>query len=107
MLKMDLEYESGVFFIRLIGNLTKSNTHKLNNYILPILKKHKIKKVIINLSKINTIDELGVEAILNIKCIVKLNKGDVRLCETDYFTLSKLKRLHIKNFLSEYAALKQ
>ena len=106
MLKMDLEYESGVFFIRLIGELNKNNTVKINNYILPIIKKHKIRDVIINLNRLDNIDESGVEAILNIKCIVKLNKGNIRLCGASKFILLKLKRVHIKNFLSEYTALK-
>ena len=106
MLKMDLEYKSGVFFIRLIGKLTKKNSSKINNYLLPVIKKHQINNVIINLSNLKEIDDSGVEAILNVKCIVKLNKGNIRLCGTNSTILYKLKRLHIKNFLSELAAIK-
>ena len=37
MLKMDLEYEGGILFIRLKGMLNRRNNHKINNYLVPIL----------------------------------------------------------------------
>lgn len=107
MLKMDLEYKSGILFIRLEGNLTKRTNHKIYNYINPALVKHKIKYVIYNLQKLILIDEYGTDAILSSKCKVKKNNGKIYLCNVSEEVLKKIKRLRIKEFSSELNALKQ
>lgn len=106
MLKMDLEYERGILFIRLEGNLIRKNNYKINNYIIPILNKHKIKYVIYNLKNLKSIDESGIDSILNTKCIVKKNKGKIFLCEVNELISYKLKRLKVKITSSEKTALK-
>lgn len=106
MLKMDLEYEGGILFIRLKGMLNRRNNHKINNYLVPVLTKHKIKYVIYNLSNLKGIDESGIDAILNTKCVVKRNKGKIYLCEVNRELSLKIKRLRIKQTSSEMAALK-
>lgn len=107
MLKMDLEYKSKILFIRLNGVLNKRTTYKINNYILPVLIKHKIKYVIYNLNKLKSIDEIGVDSILNTKCQVRKNKGIIYFCEARENLFSKLKRLKIKVLDSENNALKK
>ncbi|MBE6157167.1 MAG: STAS domain-containing protein [Firmicutes bacterium] len=106
MLKMDLEYDGGILFIRLKGTLSRKVSYKINNYIVPILTKHKIRKIIYNLKNLKSIDESGVDAILNTKCAVKRNKGKIYLCEVNREISLKIKRLHIKITSSEMAALK-
>ena len=106
MLRMDLEYKSGILFIRLEGSLVRRTNYKINNYISPVLSKHKIKFVIYNLGNLKSIDESGIDAILNTKCIVKRNKGKVYLCEVKKEISSKIKRLRIKETPSEMTALK-
>ncbi len=106
MLKMDLEYEKGIFFIRLIGDLTRKNSHKINNYIVPVIKKHQLKKVIINLEKVKEIDEAGITSLINTKCIVKCNKGKLYLCGLNKEFELKLKRLHLKKWTSEKEIIK-
>lgn len=106
MLKMDLEYEGGILFIRLKGTLNRRVSYKINNYIVPVINKHKIKKIIYNLNELKSIDESGVDAILNTKCAVKRNKGKIYLCEVNKKILLKVKRLHIKITSSEMTALK-
>lgn len=106
MLKMDLEYEGGILFIRLKGTLNRRVSYKINNYLSPTLKKHKIKNIIYNLRELKSIDESGIDAILNTKCIMRRNKGKIYLCEVKEELLFKLKRLHIKITSSEMAALK-
>ena len=96
MLKMDLEYEREVFFVRLSGSLTKKESYKINNYVVPVIKKHNIKHVVINLSNLNMLDESGVNAILNTKCTVKCNKGKIYLCGVKKEFELKLKGLRIK-----------
>lgn len=106
MLKMDLEYEGNVLFIRLKGILNRRMSYKINNYLVPVMKKHKLKNIIYNLSDLKSIDESGIDAILKTKCIVKKNKGKIYLCEVNKDILFKLKRLHIKITSSELTALK-
>ena len=43
MLKIDAEYNEGVLYIRLNGNLTARNSYKINNYVIPVIEKHRIK----------------------------------------------------------------
>jgi len=106
MLKMDLEYERKIFFVRLKGTLNSKTIYKINKYLAPVLKKHKIKNIIYNLSNLKDIDESGIDAILNTKCIIKKNKGKIYLCEVKNNHMLKLKRLRIKITSSEMAALK-
>ena len=101
MFKMDLEYESEILFIRLIGNLNKRGSHKINNYILPVIKKHKIKNVVLNLNELNGIDSSGINAIINVKSITKCNKGNLYLCDNDNYLNKFIKSLNIKAISSE------
>lgn len=103
---MDLEYVKEILFIRLKGNLNKKMSYKINNYLIPVLKKHKIKKVICNLKEMKSIDESGINAILNTKCVIKNNKGKIYICEVNKENSLKLKKLHIKQTSSEMTALK-
>lgn len=48
MLKMDLEFNKGILFVRLKGKLLRKNSYKINNYLNPVLKKHKIKYLVYN-----------------------------------------------------------
>jgi len=107
MLRMDLEYKSNVLFIRLNGNLGRKTNHKINNYIVPVLKKHKIKKVLYNLENLKSIDETGIDAILNTKLVVKKNKGKIYLCSLRDELKQKVKRLKIMQTDNEKTALEK
>jgi len=106
MLKMDLEYEGGILFIRLKGILNRRVTYKINNYLVPVINKHKIRNVVYNLKDLKSIDESGIDAILNTKCVIKRNKGKIYLCEVRSEVSLKIKRLRIKQTSSELTALK-
>lgn len=101
MLNMDLEYIKGILFVRLKGNLTRRNTYKLNNYLVPVLLKHRIKYLVYNLYELKEIDESGIDAMLNTKCAIKANKGKICLCEVDDNIAKSIKRLKIKSVSNE------
>lgn len=105
MFNMDLEYNKGILFARLSGNLTRKGSYKLNNYLVPVILKHKIKYLVYNLFELETIDESGVEAILNTKCAIRTNKGQIYLCEVSKDLNKDLKRLRIKETDNELSAL--
>lgn len=95
MLKMDLEYNQGILFVRLKGILNKKTSYKINLYLNPVLDKHKIKYVVYNLYSLKDIDEYGIDAILNSKYQIKNNQGKIVLCEVDKVLKPKIKRLKI------------
>ncbi len=106
MLKMDVVYKSNILFVRCKGALTRKSTYKITNYLIPVLKKHKVKYVSFNMKEVNKLDEQGIDAILNIKCTLKKHRGIIYLCEVMEYFKSSLKRLHTKVLPNEEAVLK-
>ncbi len=105
MFEMDLEYSKGILFARLSGKLTRKGSYKLNNYLVPVILKHKIKYLVYNLFELDYIDESGLDALLNTKCAIKTNKGKICLCEVSKELNRRVKRLHIKKTDNELSAL--
>lgn len=105
MLKMDLEYNKGILFVRLEGNLTRRSSYKLNNYLVPVILKHKIKYLVYNMYLLDGIDESGLDALLNTKCAIRSNKGKICLCEVSKELDKAMKRLRIKKTANELTAL--
>lgn len=106
MLKMDLEFCRGILFVRLRGKLLRKNSYKINNYLNPVLKKHKIKYVVYNLFFLEDIDASGIDAILNSKYIVKSNNGKIRMCEVNSNIKEKIKQTRLARITNELAAFK-
>lgn len=101
MLDMDLQYIRGILFVRLGGKLTRKTSYKINNNLVPILLKHKVRYLVYNLYKLNEIDEDGVDAILNSKCAIRNNNGKICLCEVSEQLNKITKRLRIKKVNDE------
>lgn len=106
MLKMDLEYNKGILFVRLDGKLNRTTTYKVNNYLVPVILKHKIKYLVYNFYNLQDVDETGIDAILNTKYAIKNNKGLIYLCEVNKMLNHKLHRLHIKKTDNELSAFR-
>ena len=86
MLKVDMEYEKGILYVRLKGVLDRKVCYKINNYVVPVVLKHKVKYLVFNLYELEGIDESGMDALLNVKCAIRTNKGKICLCEvSDFF----------------------
>lgn len=105
MFDMDLEYNKGILFVRLNGSLTKKGSFKLNNYLVPVILKHKIKYLVYNLFELEGIDESGVAAILNTKCAIRANKGKICVCEVSNEISKSIRKLRIKETSNEMTAL--
>ncbi len=104
MLKVDMEYEKGILYVRLKGVLDRKVCYKINNYIVPVVLKHKIKYLVFNLFELKDIDESGLDALLNTKCAIRTNKGKICLCEVSDDIRLKIKRLRMKVASNELAA---
>ena len=48
MLKVDMEYDKGILYVRLKGVLDRKASYKINNYVVPVILKHKIKYLVFN-----------------------------------------------------------
>ncbi len=104
MLKMDLEFSKGILFVRLKGILNRKTSYKINNYLNPVLKKHKIKYVVYNFYDLKDIDQDGIDAILNSKYIIKSYKGKIKMCEINENIKNKIKNIKIGKIVNELAA---
>lgn len=104
MLKVNMEYDKGILYVRLKGNLVRKVCYKINNYIVPVVLKHKIKYLVFNLLELKDIDEPGLDALLNTKCAIRSNKGKICLCEVSEGLKNKMKRLRMNVAANEIAA---
>lgn len=80
MLKVDMEFKKGILFVRLEGSLNKRNIEKFNNEVIPVVLKHGLKFVVVNLDKVNTIDTNGIESLMELNEIVSEFDGKTTLC---------------------------
>lgn len=106
MLKMDLEYNKGILFVRLKGILNKKNSYKIYNYLNPIIKKHQIEYLVYNLFYLEDIDDSGIDSIVNSKIEIKKNNGKILFCEVNNKIKKKLIGLRIKQIESEQSVYK-
>lgn len=106
MLKVEMEYDKGILYVRLKGVLDRKAAYKINNYIVPTVLKHKIKYLVFNLFELKDIDEAGLDSLLNTKCAIRTNKGKICLCEVSDEMRLKIKRLRINVASNELAANK-
>ena len=104
MLKVDMECDKGILYVRLDGKLTRDVAYKINNYIVPTVLKHKIKHLVFNLFLLKDIDESGLDSLLNTKCAIKANKGKICLCEVSDELRIKIKKLRMNIASNELAA---
>ena len=104
MLKVDMEYDKGILYVRLDGILDRKVSYKINNYVVPVVLKHKIKYLVFNLFYLKDIDESGLDALLNTKCAIRTNKGKICLCEVSEIIKQKIKRIRVKIASNELAA---
>lgn len=101
MFKMELEYKNGVLFARLNGKLNRKNSYKINNYLNPVIKKHNIKCLVYNFKNLESVDNSGIDAILESKYSIKLNKGIIRVYGANGFTEALRRYLKIPKIEKE------
>ena len=101
---MNLDYQDEVLFVRLGGSLNKFSTYKINKYLLNLIFKDKIKYLVLNLDSLENIDITGMEALMNTKCAVKMNNGQMYLCFVHNRLRNYLKSLKIKTTDNEIMA---
>ncbi len=102
---MNLEYNKGVLFVRLSGYINHNMSYKINNILVPKILDKGIKYLVFNLYDVDDIDSFGLDALLNVKCAIKTNKGKICLCEIPDYIKKKIKLLKIIKVKNEINAL--
>ena len=77
MLKINMEFNSGVLFVRLIGSLNKLTLNKFNNTLIPLIKNNGIKNLVYNFDNLKSIDKEGFNTLLNSYNEVIENSGKI------------------------------
>ena len=96
MLKMNLEYKDDTLYVYLKGKLNKRNCYKINNYLNPILKKHKISNLILILIHLRDIDEVGLDSLKRVKYLIKDNNGNMKVLGCNKEIKDKIKDLRVR-----------
>ena len=89
MLKIDMKYRKGTLIVEIKGHLTKFNSYKLDDYLVPVILKHEIKKLIYDTNELTGIDKHGLKVLKGGVKAVKENYGAVH-----YSKNSKILRLN-------------
>ena len=61
MLKINMKYRKGTLIVEIKGRLNKFNSYKLNDYLVEVIMKHDIKKVVYDTKYLTYIDLVGLE----------------------------------------------
>ena len=96
MLKMNLEYKDDTLYVYLKGVLNKRNCYKINSYLNPILKKHKISNLILILIHLKDIDEVGLYSLKRVKYLIKDNNGNMKVWGCNKEIKDKIKDLRVR-----------
>lgn len=90
MLKMNMEYKTGILFIRLKGNLNNNTSNTFMEYIMPVVNKYKVKYLVVNLNNISELDNIGFDTLITLKNIIK---GNVLFIDKNNTNKVKLERI--------------
>ena len=77
MLKINMKYRKGTLIVEIIGYLNRFSSYKLSSYLVPVILKHEIKKVIYDTKKLKGIDNIGLQVLRDGAKAVKNIKGSI------------------------------
>ena len=103
MLKINFEFRKGIFFIRIIGNLTTSSS-QLKDNLLNIITENKFKYIVLNTNYIKNIDLSGLNYLTKIYYITKENNCNLILCDR-FKIIKELFNNNIPNIENEIEVL--
>lgn len=92
MFQIDMEFIRGMLFVRLEGILSERTSIELNHVLDKMINEHGIKFFVINLESLTSIDEAGIESIMEHYFDVIMHNGKLVVCGYD----NVLKR-HVRN----------
>ena len=99
MLNINMEFNSGILFVRLIGSLNKLTVNKVYDTLIPVVKDNGIKNLVYNFDMLKSIDNEGFKSLLN--CYYELICNNGRLLVVN----NKFHLLFFKEVDNELSAL--
>ena len=105
MLEVNLEFNKGILFARLNGDLVREQVIKINNKLLNFIINNQVRYLVYNLYNLNKIDASGINAILNTKYVISHNNGNICFCETPDNLKKLFKKMRINMVTDELCAI--
>ena len=87
-----MEFRKGILFIRLQGKLNRYTAYKIEDNVIPVILKHGLKFLVINLDKLQSIDSYGIEMLIKLNELVSRWNGKTTMC-----SLNKYMKENINN----------
>ncbi len=100
MLDIDLYFHKGILFIRLKGVLDKDTKDKLYDDVM-FIKNSGINNIVFNLSEIKKIDSEGINSLLIIYYLCKVNNGNSLICGINDFLLKEINDSKLLSYITE------
>lgn len=100
MLKIELEFRKGILFVRLDGELNKYTVNNFDEEVVPIILKHGIKRIVINLDRLNAIDINGINRLINVNEITRNLNGRTIICSISSNEVKE--KLKDKEYVSKF-----
>ena len=107
MLKINSEYYKGILFVRIKGNLNRTTSHQLNNFLIPTILKHKIKFLVCNLYNLNNIDDSGLSSLKKCSKAIDVNQGLFLICDVPKDLEFKFNNINLNRTLNEITAIRR
>lgn len=101
MLSISTDYNNGLLFIKLKGELTKDTFNKFDKKITNKIKKLNICNLIFNVEKLNLIDYRGIYKLLYYYELIKNIKGKTYLYGNNINIENIFKKSRILNYIKE------
>ena len=79
MLILNLECQEDTLIANMRGKLTKKEAYKIEHYVIPFIKKQKIKHFVCDCTKLTKMDSEGRYVLLKTKYTLKKQKGNFLL----------------------------
>lgn len=102
---LKLEFNKGILFARLEGNLVRENVLKINKDLLNFIINNQVRYLVYNLYDLNKIDASGINALLNTKYVINEHHGSVCLCEIPDNLKKILKKIKVNIVPDELCAI--
>lgn len=103
MLKINFEFRKGIFFLRLIGEMTQNN-YEMQKEIKELLINNKFKYIVINTNYLEQVDLVSLNYLIELFYITKNNNCNLIICDK-FSILERLLGKNIPNIKDEIEVL--
>ena len=77
MPNINMKYRKGTLIVEIKGRLEKFNAYKLDDYLVPVILKHNIKKLVYDTKYLTYIDTYGITVLKKGVKAIKENRGNI------------------------------